>query len=103
MTADKYWRVSTDPLLTASSLVEFVVLDCEPSDYGSRGVSGGGKGPSDGGAGKESPALWDVVVSPGLQSISYTVRATLSHYRSHNILTRFSRRPSNPRGQHISR
>ncbi|CAN0435333.1 unnamed protein product [Ascophyllum nodosum] len=64
MTADKYWRVSTDPLLTASSLVEFVVLDCEPSDYGSRGVSGGGKGASDGGAERNLPCGTSWWLSP---------------------------------------
>lgn len=58
MTADKIWRsASTEPLLTAASLVEFVVLDCEPYGVSPRGVRGDENI-------KSRSALWDVVVSP---------------------------------------
>lgn len=63
MPADKFWRsASTEPLLTAASLVEFVVLDCEPYGVSPRG----GRGEENI---KGKSALWDVVVSP--LSISY--------------------------------
>lgn len=73
MTADRYWRLTPDPLLSAASLVEFVVLDCEPANgYSSSssvalsGASGGGSKRGKGGGGDAAaPALplWEAVVS----------------------------------------
>lgn len=67
--ADRYWRAPPDPLLSASSLAEFVVLDCEPAD-GFAGGGGGGGGGKKGAAGAAAAgggnkALWEVVVSGG--------------------------------------
>lgn len=66
MPADRYWRAPPDPLLSASSLAEFVVLDCEPADGfggggGKKGAPGGAAGV--GGGGIKDKALWEVVVS----------------------------------------
>ncbi|CAN0253120.1 unnamed protein product [Pylaiella littoralis] len=71
MPADRYWRSPPDPLLSASSLSEFVVLDCEPADGFSTGggVPGGGasskkKSPAAaGGPAAEKKSLWEVVVA----------------------------------------
>lgn len=64
MPADRYWRAPPDPLLSASSLAEFVVLDCEPAD-GFGGGGGGKKGATAGAGGVAggNKSLWEVVVS----------------------------------------
>lgn len=71
MTGDRYWRTTPDPLISAASLVEFVVLDCEPAESGRGGGGGGGggkrgKGETTTGAGAgggTTMPIWEVVVS----------------------------------------
>lgn len=80
MASDRYWRLLPETLLSAASMVEFVVLDCEPADGGMasssvsqrRASSGGGgkraSGRGRGGGGKVAGtggevALWEAVVS----------------------------------------
>lgn len=63
MGADRYWRTLPEALLSAASLVEFIVLDCEPVDAS---VEGGGRKKSGAemaaaGVGK-APPLWEMVV-----------------------------------------
>ena len=60
LTSDRYWRSPPDPLLSSSSLVEFVVLDCEPAEFS--GGGGGGGGGKEWGATGSEVALWEVVV-----------------------------------------
>ncbi|CAM9543953.1 unnamed protein product, partial [Ectocarpus sp. 12 AP-2014] len=71
MPADRYWRSPPEPLLSASSLTEFVVLDCEPADgFSAAGGGGGGGGGGKKGrsaaslaAGTKNMRLWEVVVA----------------------------------------
>lgn len=62
MGADRYWRAPPEPLLSAASLVEFFVLDCEPADASVEGGGGrkGGARMAVTGAGKVP--LWEMVV-----------------------------------------
>ncbi|CAN0451611.1 unnamed protein product, partial [Discosporangium mesarthrocarpum] len=56
ISAEKYWRVPLTPLLSANSLVEFVVLDCEPVTplaHGHGHRTGAGAGGGAGGEGKQ--------------------------------------------------
>eukprot|EP00903_Cladosiphon_okamuranus_P022089 g20312.t1 len=65
MPGDRYWRAPPEPLLSASSLTEFVVLDCEPADgFGGGGGKGAGKkGAAAAGTGGGNKTLWTVVVA----------------------------------------
>eukprot|EP00904_Undaria_pinnatifida_P005794 jgi/Undpi1/2344/HiC_scaffold_13.g05727.m1 len=63
LTSDRYWRSPPDPLLSTNSLVEFVVLDCEPAEFSGGGGGGGGGKHGGTGATGSQVALWEVVVA----------------------------------------
>lgn len=64
MASDRYWRSPPEALLSAASMVEFVVLDCEPAEAA---APGGRRGK--GGRSQAAVQLWEVVVSPSNPSI----------------------------------
>lgn len=76
MAPDKYWRTPPEPLLSAASLVEFVVLDCEPvNNYASAGGGSGGGGKKAGAGGPtEKTQLWEAVVCACLCACAVSFR-----------------------------